>query len=94
MGFEDKMSVEDLMKKPQKELMVEIYIQTVKTNGAVTRHNKDIETLKTGQNKIKDMRLAQYYDKLSLITRGRLFDTKRIKEIWNINSGKYSNIIH
>jgi len=53
-----------------------------------------IETLKTGQNKIKDMRLAQYYDKLSLITRGRLFDTKRIKEIWNINSGKYSNIIH
>ena len=47
MGFEDKMSVEDLMKKPQKELMVEIYIQTVKTNGAVTRHNEDIEALKT-----------------------------------------------
>jgi len=46
MGFEDKMSVEDLMKKPPEELMAEIYIQTVKTNGAVSRHNEDIKDLK------------------------------------------------
>ena len=43
--FEDTMSVEDLMKKPQKELLAEIYIQTLKTNGTVDRNCKDIESL-------------------------------------------------
>ena len=45
--FEDSMSVEDLMKKPQKELLVEIYIQTVKTNGTVAINCKDIVDLQT-----------------------------------------------
>lgn len=45
--FEDNVSVEDLMKKPQKELLVEIYIQTVKTNGTVAQNCKDINILQT-----------------------------------------------
>jgi len=44
--FEDYMSVEDLMKRPQKELMVEIYIQTLKTNGSIALHCEQIEELK------------------------------------------------
>lgn len=44
-SFEDKMSVEDLMKKPQKELLTMIYIQTVKTNGTVQDHEDRIDCL-------------------------------------------------
>ena len=44
--FEDNVSVEDLMKRPQKELLAEIYIQTLKTNGTVTQHSTEIVDLK------------------------------------------------
>jgi len=47
MKFEDKISVQDLMKKPQKELLTMIYIQTVKTNGQVRTNTGDIETLQS-----------------------------------------------
>jgi hypothetical protein len=43
--FEDRVSVDDLMKKPQKELLTMIYIQTVKTNGTVAENCKDIASL-------------------------------------------------
>lgn len=49
--FEDNISVEDLMKKPQKDLLVEIYIQAVKTNGTVVKNCSDIADL---QAKIDD----------------------------------------
>jgi len=38
--FEDKVSVSDFMKMPQKELMAHIYIQTLKTNGTVKDHEE------------------------------------------------------
>jgi len=44
-------------------------------------------------NVIEDKCLATYYDKLSLITRGNLFDGDRIQEIWNMNTGKYDYLI-
>jgi len=44
-GFEDNVSVKDLMNMPQKELMANIYLQTLKTNGTVNRHEEDITCL-------------------------------------------------
>jgi hypothetical protein len=49
--------------------------------------------LNSGKNVIRDKNLATYYDKLSLITRGRLFDINRLIEIWNMNTGKYNKLI-
>jgi arabinofuranosyltransferase len=45
------------------------------------------ETLASGENKIADRRLAAYYDRLSLITRGPLFDRRRLLEVWKMNVG-------
>ena len=45
--FEDKLSIADLMKKSQKELIANIYQQVVKTNGIVRQNCGDIEELKT-----------------------------------------------
>ena len=52
-----------------------------------------VNTLSLGMNVIEDKCLATYYDKLSLITRGNLFDGDRIQEIWNMNTGKYDYLI-
>ena len=48
-----------------------------------------LETITTGENKLQDMYLRKYYDKLSFVTRGNLFDFNRLIEIWNLNTGKY-----
>ncbi|MFH1386301.1 MAG: hypothetical protein ABIH50_01380 [bacterium] len=53
-----------------------------------------LETLKTGKNQIKDKNIALYYDKLSFITRGNLFDIDRLKEIIKFNLGKYNYLIN
>ena len=45
--FEDKLSIADLMKKSQKELIANIYQQVVKTNGIVKQNCSDIESLQT-----------------------------------------------
>jgi arabinofuranosyltransferase len=52
-----------------------------------------IETLATGENRIGDRNLAIYYDKLSLVTRGALFDLKRLWEIWKLNTGAYDHYL-
>jgi arabinofuranosyltransferase len=44
-----------------------------------------LETLASGQNMLADPNLAALYRRLSLITRGRLFDPNRLIEIWKIN---------
>jgi arabinofuranosyltransferase len=51
------------------------------------------ETLESGQNLICDEKLAGYYNMLSLLTRGDLFAFQRLKEIWNMNTGKYDHLI-
>ncbi|HKN47448.1 MAG TPA: hypothetical protein VJ144_05705, partial [Candidatus Polarisedimenticolia bacterium] len=45
------------------------------------------ETLVTGENRIRDPRLAAYYDRLSLITRGPIWDARRLLEIIKMNLG-------
>lgn len=50
-----------------------------------------LDTLLHGDNRIVDERLARYYDKLSLITRGDLWDMKRLSAIWNMTWGRYGD---
>lgn len=52
-----------------------------------------VETIKTGANVIEDPNLASYYDKLSLIIRGDLFDVNRFREIIKMDLGKYDGLI-
>ena len=52
-----------------------------------------LETITNGKNEIEDIYLRKYYDKISLVTRGNLFDFKRLIEIWNLNTGKYDYLI-
>jgi len=52
-----------------------------------------METLKLGENLIVDKNIAQYYDKLSFVVRGDLWDSQRIVEIWNLNTGKYDYLL-
>ena len=51
------------------------------------------ETVVSGENKIKNKALAEYYDKLSLIVSGKLFDKERLITIWDMNMGKYNYLI-
>lgn len=52
-----------------------------------------LETLKSGENKIVNPSLAKYYEKLSIIVQGDLWNWNRLKEIWNFNTGKYDYLI-
>ena len=52
-----------------------------------------VETLQQQRNLIADDRLAAYYDKLALVTRGPLFDRRRLVEIWKLNTGKYDDLV-
>jgi arabinofuranosyltransferase len=51
------------------------------------------ETLASGTNMIRDVKIASYYDKLSFVVKGPLWDWDRLIEIWNLNSGKYDDLI-
>lgn len=44
-------------------------------------------------NSIEDKNLAEYYSKLRYIIRGDLFDIGRLREIWNMNTGKYDYLL-
>jgi arabinofuranosyltransferase len=52
-----------------------------------------LETLATGQNRLADADLAAYYDAIALITRGRLFDSRRCWEIVKLNLGVYDHLL-
>jgi len=62
--FEDKLSIADLMKKPQKELTAMIYQQVVRTNGTVRQNCKDIDNLKM---EMKDKVGFKFIRNLSII---------------------------
>jgi arabinofuranosyltransferase len=53
-----------------------------------------IETITIGENKIQNRSLSKYYDKLSFVIKGDLFDLNRIAEIWNLNFGKYNYLLN
>lgn len=46
-----------------------------------------------GNNVISDSFLKSYYDKIRLITRGELLDPKRLKAIWELNTGGYDHLL-
>ncbi len=52
-----------------------------------------IDTLTSGKNVICDKNLSTYYQKLSIIIQGKLFDIKRLVEIWKMNIGEYKGLI-
>jgi arabinofuranosyltransferase len=52
-----------------------------------------LETLQTGKNMLREPGLAEYYDHLALITRGSLWDWRRLTAIWNMNLGRYDHLL-
>jgi arabinofuranosyltransferase len=52
-----------------------------------------VETLETGVNQIKDPGIAKYYEKLSLITRDRIWSFERWDAIWKLNTGQYDYLL-
>jgi len=52
-----------------------------------------LETLASGENRIADPNLAHYYDKLAYVIRGDLFDLRRWREIWKLNTGAYDSYL-
>jgi len=52
-----------------------------------------IKTLETGENHIADFGIAEYYEKLSLITRGKIWSVERFLTIWKLNTGQYDYLL-
>ena len=52
-----------------------------------------IETLASGENRLRDWKVARYYDRLSLVVRGDLLDPERLKEIWRLNTGAHDHLL-
>jgi len=52
-----------------------------------------IRTLRCGRNVIADPNLASYYDKIRLVTRGRLLKWQRLVTIWRLNTGQYDDLL-
>ncbi|HET9905928.1 MAG TPA: hypothetical protein VFQ23_04790 [Anaerolineales bacterium] len=52
-----------------------------------------LETLETGRNEIKDPGIAEYYKKLLLITRGKIWSFERWQAIWKLNMGQYDDLL-
>jgi hypothetical protein len=50
-----------------------------------------IETLESGSNRLSDPSVAAYYDRLSLVIRGPLWDTKRLAAVWRLDTGRYDH---
>jgi arabinofuranosyltransferase len=52
-----------------------------------------VETLRAGENRLADPRLAAYRGKLAFVVSGPLFDAERLREIWRLNTGAYDHLI-
>ena len=52
-----------------------------------------LESVESGENLIKDKKLAEYYDVLHNIISGDLFSKERFKQIIDMNLGKYDYLI-
>lgn len=51
------------------------------------------ETLASGENLIEDPSLRAYYDKLLLVMKGPLFDRERLRAVFELNCGKFDNLL-
>lgn len=45
-------------------------------------------------NQIEDPNLSQYYEKLSLVIHGEIFDKERFVQIWRLNTGYYNYLLN
>jgi arabinofuranosyltransferase len=52
-----------------------------------------LDTLRSGQNRLADSKLAQYFDQLDLITRGDLLAPGRFLAIWKMNTRQDDHLI-
>ncbi len=52
-----------------------------------------LATLETGENRIQDPALAEFYNRLALVTRGPLLDHQRWREILRLNTGYYDGLL-
>lgn len=52
-----------------------------------------LDTLETGVNEIKDPGIAEYYEKLVLITRDQIWSFERWDAIWKLNTGQYDYLL-
>jgi len=52
-----------------------------------------LESLESGENRLEDKKLGEYYAHLALITQGSLFDPIRLRDIWKMNTGQYNGLI-
>jgi arabinofuranosyltransferase len=52
-----------------------------------------VETLESGENRITDPKIAEYYDNLTLVTRGGLWSRARLVAIWKLNTGRYDHLL-
>jgi len=52
-----------------------------------------LETLESGQNRIEDPDLARFYDRLSLLTRGRIWSLERFRTIVGFQLGRYDPLV-
>lgn len=50
-------------------------------------------TIQSETNQIEDSSLAKYYDKLSILTRSKIFSWERLKEIYKFNTGAYQYLV-
>jgi len=52
-----------------------------------------LQTLESGENKIENSDLAEYWDHLAVIVRGDLLSVERLVEIAKMNTGSYDHLI-
>jgi arabinofuranosyltransferase len=53
-----------------------------------------LATLRSGKNVLRDPGMAEYYDHLTRITQGNLWDRQRWAAIWNMNLGRYEGLLN
>ncbi|HET9905417.1 MAG TPA: hypothetical protein VFQ23_02215 [Anaerolineales bacterium] len=51
------------------------------------------DSIENNENRINDPALAEYYDKLLLITRGDIWSAQRWEAIWKMNTGQYDYLL-
>ena len=52
-----------------------------------------LETLENDSIAIRNPNLATYYEKLTIVIRGKIFNVNRLVEIWRLNTGYYQPLL-
>jgi arabinofuranosyltransferase len=50
------------------------------------------ETIESGENRLRDPKLARLYDQMQLITSGPLWSWPRLVAIWRLNTGRLAKL--